>query len=192
MKLFSILIPSLENRRAALHTLLHELSKQTVGFEEKVEVITLIDNKEITTGAKRNELLKKATGKYIAFIDDDDRIYSRYVREILAACETDCDCVSISGLMTTNGSKPIRWQISKDFKDETVKKFNKPYYLRHTNHLAPVKREIALKCGFPDKSNAEDSEYSKRLRESGLLRVEVKIEPLLYHYRFITTNKEYK
>jgi glycosyltransferase involved in cell wall biosynthesis len=59
-----------------------------------VEVITEVDNKQITTGAKRNNLLNKAQGKYICFIDDDDHISNDYLRLILEAIESDADCIA--------------------------------------------------------------------------------------------------
>lgn len=209
MILLSLLIPSLVTRKKQLSELLTQIEKQQKikleslltdkeGTElkkykgEHIEVIIATDEKQITTGAKRNKLLKEASGKYIAFIDDDDCIYPSYTSELLKGCITDFDCIGFKGLITTDGKNPIHWQISKDLKDQTVKRGTRIYYLRHTNHLSPVKREIALQAGFPDKSNAEDSEYSKRLKESGLLLTEHNCPGLLYHYKFSRSNKEYK
>jgi hypothetical protein len=42
---------------------------------------------------------------------------------------------------------------------------------------------------FPDKSNAEDKEYSERLNKH--LKTEVIIESPIYHYDFSTHNKQY-
>ena len=58
MKL-SILICSLEKRHAQLQSLLEEIETQILLCDATaiIEVITEVDNKQITTGAKRNNLL---------------------------------------------------------------------------------------------------------------------------------------
>jgi len=42
---------------------------------------------------------------------------------------------------------------------------------------------------FPDKSNAEDKEYSSRLNP--FLQSEVEIKELVYHYDYRSYDKEY-
>lgn len=148
-----------------------------------------IDNRVgVSTGTKRNDLLKEAIGKYVVYIDDDDQVPEYYVSEMLQACASDADCFAINGIMTTDGQHETKWYLSKDFKNEDKIEGNKTVYYRHTNHITGVKREIALAAGFPDKSNAEDKHYSDRL----VLRTEYKIESPMYHYRFSSHNKSYK
>lgn len=188
----SILICSLHKRKSMLDELLHEIDKQIKesGVVGKVDVLLNIDNKEKSTGVKRQELLDQATGKYIIFIDDDDWIEPCYVSELLKAAESDADCFAINGWITTNGNNRIEWRLSKDYENRTVKEngYN-TVYLRTTNHITAVKRELALKVGFPDISHAEDKWYSDRV--SKLCKTEFQILPLMYHYRFTTFNKEY-
>ena len=184
----SILICSLESRAGQLKELTDELLRQNA-YSEDVEVLVFVDNKQYTTGHKRNELLKSATGKYIIFIDDDDWIEPYYIEELLKAAESDADCFAINGWITTNGRNKMQWFLSKDNQNETKFKNGTPYYKRKTNHITAVKREIALKAGFPDKSNAEDKFYSDRV--APLCKTEYKIEKPMYFYKFITTNKEY-
>lgn len=182
----SILICSLQSRNTQLVQLLHHLNTQTQG--KPVEILTNVDNRQSTTGKKRQELLQRAQGKYVVFIDDDDHVPDYYVDEMLIACASDCDCVAINGVMTTNGAHETNWFISKDYQNKDVREGNKMVYYRRTNHITAVKREIALRAGFPDKSNAEDKHYSDRL----VLHTEFKIEKPMYFYRFSTVNKQYK
>jgi glycosyltransferase involved in cell wall biosynthesis len=156
-----------------------------------VEVITEVDNKQITTGAKRNNLLNKAQGKYICFIDDDDHISNDYLRLILEAIESDADCIATTGIYSINGGHPVKWRLSKDFIDEDRIDSNigEIVFFRRANHLTPVKRELALQAMFPDQSNAEDQEYSRRLNP--FLKTEVKIDKSIYHYDFKNYDKEY-
>ena len=80
MKL-SILICTLPERKAYLARLLGILSPQVI--QGKVEVLTDDTPRGvITTGQKRNNLLNRAKGKYIVFIDDDDMVPGHYVNRI--------------------------------------------------------------------------------------------------------------
>src|SRR3990172_9946081 len=109
--ILSILICSLQKRFELLKQLHFHLFKQiyTLNVLGKVEVICNVDNKQKTTGQKRNELLQAARGKYISFIDDDDWVADYYVEEILKAAQSDCDVMAINGVMTTNGINPKRF-----------------------------------------------------------------------------------
>lgn len=182
----SILICSLESRNAQLNDLLRELQRQCAELHAKdIEVLTNVDNKQKSTGRKRQELIEAAAGKYIIFIDDDDWIEPCYIKEILQAAASDADCFAINGWITTNGTNKIEWRLSKDYENRTIKENgHKTVYLRKTNHITAVKREIALQVGFPDKSNAEDKWYSDRV--APLCKTEFQILPLMYHYRFNT------
>jgi len=183
--MLSILICSLHSRSTMLQELLNELNKQIGAASGVIEVLTNVDNKELSTGAKRQSLLNQATGKYIIFIDDDDWVEPCYIAELLTACASDADCFGMNGYITTNGGNRIDWQLSKDHHNHGT-----AFYYRKTNHITGVKRTIALQAGFPDKSNAEDKWYSDRV--APLCKTEYKILPMMYHYRFSTLNKEYK
>ncbi len=181
----SILICSLHSRKHMLDQLLHELDTQIRAANAigKVDILLNVDNKEKSTGMKRQELLEQATGKYIIFIDDDDWIEPCYIAELLKACDSDADCFGMVGWITTNGTDRIDWRLSKDYEDHTIKENGyTPVYLRRTNHITGVKRSIALQAGFPDKSNAEDKWYSQRV--APLCKTEYQIIPAMYHYRF--------
>lgn len=184
--MLSILICSLHSRSHLLAELKEILQPQ---LTSDVELLIEVDNKEISTGAKRNILLNRAKGKYIVFIDDDDIVSDFYIEKILNACKSDADCIAINGTMTTNGTNEIAWRLSKNYHNVTAKENGKFIYLRTTNHIAPVKRKLALLAMFPDFSNGEDAEYSRRLNQ--YLKTETTISESLYHYRFLTYNKEY-
>ena len=185
----SILIASLTSRSQQLELLVKELLYQRMD-NPLVEILTNVDNKEKSTGLKRQELLESATGKYIIFIDDDDWPEPCYISELLQAAESDADCFAMNGYITTNGHNKIEWRLSKDYENRSIKENgHRVVYLRKTNHITGVKRELALQAGFPDKSNAEDKWYSDRV--APLCNTEFQIKPMMYHYRFSTFNKEY-
>lgn len=187
--ILSILICSINSRENLLRTLVEYLNLQ-IRNNKEVEILVNSDDKKSSTGSKRNELVGRAKGKYIVFIDDDDWVSDCYVSEFLKAFESNADCIAINGVMTTNGEKEVKWNLSKDNDNVTIWKGTKYRYLRKTNHITAVKRELALLAPFPDKSNAEDKAYSDAVNK--YLKTEYVIEKPMYHYRFSTKNKEYK
>lgn len=176
MKL-SILILTIPERQDMLRGLITRLRQQIQG---KPAQVLVNKNPTKSIGTKRNDLLKRAEGDYVVFIDDDDLVSPTYVDRILEAIETEPDCVGISGVIITNGQNLRIWHVSMDY-DKWFSR-DKVYY-RTPNHLTPVKRSIALQAMFPEINYGEDLEYSQRLRP--LIKTEVKIEGWMYTYRFI-------
>lgn len=147
--------------------------------DERVQLLYDLSNDVI--GVKRQRLLDNSKGEYIVFVDDDDDISDNYVKAILDAVKSKPDCIGIKGIMTTDGLLEKEWEISKDYQHWNEK--NGVYY-RHTNHISPVKREIALSVGFPAKNHGEDYDYSMGLK--GKLKTEVCIEGKIYHYKYVS------
>ena len=183
--LLSILICSLHKRIDKLSNLLSTLNPQVDSHPNQVELIVNMDNKMLPTGKKRQLLLDQASGEYIVFIDDDDHIDHEYVSLIISALTTKPDCVATTGWYTSDNGEKTIWFLSKDLENEN----KNGYFYRTTNHISPVKRELALEVGFKPISFGEDADYSARLKP--LLTSETKINKLIYHYDFKSTNKEY-
>lgn len=181
--ILSILICSLTKRKTLLDGLLQQLAPQLV---DDVQIIINSDGGKKTTGAKRNELLKAATGKYTVFIDDDDAVSNDYVSLILKAVKEDCDVVGIHLLMTRHNNIKTECRTYHSLKyrewydEPDPDRPGKKRYFRNPNHLNPVKRELALTIGFPEIDSGEDHDYSKRLLP--LLNTEYYIESPIYHY----------
>lgn len=160
-----------------------------VEFDSEVEVIVCYDNKEMSIGAKRQKMIEEARGEYIVYIDSDDDVPYYYIDELLKAIEKKPDCIGFEiectgmkeGTMLASASKKHgEWRTIKRKKNDK-RKYD---FLRTIYHKTPVKREIALKAGFPDKRYGEDAEYAKRLKETGLLKNEVFIPKVMYYYQY--------
>lgn len=154
-------------------------------FVDSREIEILIDDRGgVSIGEKRQALLERAKGHFVAFIDDDDGISFDYVYRILCAIKAspDTDCVNLIGMMTTNGEAPQRFEHSIEHKEWGEKD---GVLVRGPNHLNAVRRELALQAGFPWRSHGEDREYSERLRP--LLKNEARVrgDSPLYYYWYV-------
>lgn len=181
--LLSILLPTIQQRAPEFARLSAHLHAQAKG--KPVEIISACDNKEISIGKKRQQLLERATGEYIVFIDDDDRVEDDYVDAILAALESRPDCVGFLIRCTQNGRNPAMAKASIKYKqwgenEDGYKHTRSPY------QKTPVRRNIALLVGFPDLRYAEDKVYSAGLVKH--VKTEVFIDRVLYHYQFRSEN----
>ncbi len=105
--LFSILIPTLDNRHEQFSRLYERLNEQINEkfLAKEVEVLYFSDNKQHSLGFKRNKLIEWAKGKFIAFVDDDDNVSDDYVPIICRTIKEnpDIDCVGIKGIITFRG-----------------------------------------------------------------------------------------
>ncbi len=177
--ILSVLLPTVANR-ADLFALLHaEVLRQA--RDKPVEVLVACDNKEISIGKKRQNLLEQATGDYVSYIDDDDMIAPTYVDDILKALESRPDCVGFEITCTFNGADPQRAITSLRYNrwgdNQDGYRFTRSIY-----HKAVHRREAGLAVGFRDLRYGEDKYYSDGLQRH--LKTEVFIPRVLYHYRF--------
>jgi len=183
MTRLSLLIPSLAARQDELIRLQAELTRQIDrdALPGEVEVLSLVDNGREPVGHKRNQLLAQASGEYVAFIDDDDWISQRYVKQICTSLRDHAhvDCLGIRGVVYFNGEHAHLFVHSRQYRHY----FKKGHvYYRPPYHLNPVKREIAVKFPFPALNFSEDIDWAMRLSRAGALKTEWFIADVLYHY----------
>jgi len=177
----AILICSLEERKESLARLI-----DSIPSHPDLIVIPEVDNREITTGAKRNKLLQRALdigAEYVSFVDDDDTLDIHYVAEMMKAIELKPDAIGFKGWITFDGQNKTEWRISVKYPYE--KRGN--IYLRYNNHLSPIKTELALQIKYPDITFGEDYDYARRLKKAGLVKKEVFVNKHLYHYDYKTS-----
>lgn len=177
--LLSLLVCTIPEREALFKRLQGILTAQAHGKD--VEIRHLSDNKVMTIGTKRQQLLTEARGQYVAFIDDDDSISEKYVELVLSALQafpgaTHC---SLKGQIVMPGHPPQEFEHSTRYTAwETVN----GKHLRTPNHLNTVRRDLALNAGYPAVSWGEDKAFSDRLAQAQCLNLEAYIEPVLYFY----------
>lgn len=182
----SILILTLNNRIDMFASLIEEFSTQVNKYDGKCEILWEIDNGERTTGEKRNALLDRANGEYVAFFDDDDWPSPNYVSSILTAIKSKPDCCSLLGEMTTDGMNPELFEHSLKYTEWRTNYHNRIRYERNPNHLNAIKSTIAKQIKFPNIVFGEDKAWSDSLGKSGLLKTESTIDTVIYYYRYFT------
>lgn len=80
--MISILIPSIPQRLDRLKELIQKYEAYISKYDLDMEIISIVDNKRITVGAKRNALVDLARGEYWVMSDDDDELTEIYFQTI--------------------------------------------------------------------------------------------------------------
>jgi glycosyltransferase involved in cell wall biosynthesis len=140
----------------------------------------------MTIGEKRNKLMAMATGQYIAFIDDDDRISPYYLATIINAIRNGYpDVIGIVGIYKSvvNG-KPIHERFYHTIKNNRYWKSQRGWE-RPPNHLNPMKREIAIRYDFMPSNFGEDTDWAMRICDDQALKSENFIVDPIYFYDYV-------
>lgn len=185
-RLWTIMIPTLEKRKSKFDTLVHDLNTQISKHEFGmcIGILPLPNKGEKNIGMYRQDLLEMADGsEFVSAHDDDDRPGSTYVDENMKGIMVGADCCSLNGIITFDGCNPKKFIHSLDYK-EYFEKDN--IYYRMPNHLNAIKYEHAIKIGFVPLDRSEDTDFSVRMRDSGLLKTEHKIDDIIYYYDYVT------
>lgn len=181
--LLSILIPTMESRLPLYTRLREELTRQSAapGAGAAVEILALSDDGTEALGAKRNRLMDMARGRFMVFVDDDDRVSPDYVRIILAAIRENpaADCISPAGEITFCGRHPRKLVHSIKYTDWYECRGE---YVRPPCHITPIRSEIARRYRFADVDYSEDMDWALRISRDGALRQEVLLDTVLYYY----------
>lgn len=154
-------------------------------YQDRIEILMLTDNKKMMLGQKRNTMVDMAQGRYVQFIDDDDRIESDMFRSVLDATDSDTDVITFLVSVSINGEPPKLCRYSKDYAADRNTDVG---YERLPNHICAVRRDVAVKASFPNLLYGEDSAYSKLLAPH--LKTECFIPRVLYHYDFDSLGTE--
>ena len=186
--ILSILIPTVNGRENQLERLTGSINAQIADLkaENKVEIIVIKDNKEISIGEKRNRLYAAASGEFAVQIDDDDEVAGNYVYNVLKAARRPVDCIGYQEWVTGMG-RPSRSDFSLRYKewkeagqggliDGMFKHVRTPF------HKTPIRTEIAKTVPFADMRFGEDHDWSKRIYL--LLKTENYINDLMYFYKY--------
>lgn len=186
---WTILIPTLGQRHAELKRLLDVLLPQLESYGDRVRVVAMWNNGEFPLATIRQTLMMSVSTTHVCFIDDDDLVPEYYARDIMRALEYDPDFVGwqvecvYDGHESQMGYHSLRYG---SWYNEGEKLY------RDITHTDVMRTKIAQTADFRRvrRYRAEDRVWANQLRESGLLRREVYIDRVMYHYLISSTTGE--
>jgi len=187
----SILIPCHQRDVRGLGELCLILNNQALNEGVKLQILIDVDNGERSTGVKSNSLMQQATGKYLCRFDADDLPTIHYMQVLAEGIRRDVDCISLMGIMTTNGERPEIFEHSlkySEYRTNHEASIGQVKYERFPNHLSCIRASIAKQFTYPDKTISEDTEWAVKVFNSGLLKTEYYDSRVIYNYLY-KTNK---
>jgi glycosyltransferase involved in cell wall biosynthesis len=162
--ILSILICAveIEERQIKLKKLVSELHRQISKnyAEEIVDILIDTDNMTKSVGQKRNDLINKAKGHFVCFIDDDDFITENYLSTILNHLNIGIDILLIGISHIENGINKTKILPSLFIDNLTT---NEVVFKTNHFHLCPHKKSIAELISFDCVNFAEDMIYSQKM-----------------------------
>lgn len=182
---WSILVCTVPSRLTNhLPRLLLDLTRQADGFP--VEILAFFDNKHRSVGAKRNGLLRLAQGRYVSFVDDDDRIAPTYVTDIIEAIHDrpDADVIVFDSEVRLNGGTPKRCVYGLEYAYTDLPDL----WTGRPAHTMVWRRDLVADIAFPESNYGEDFAWV-RLAASRA-KVQARIPKLLYFYDFHEATSE--
>jgi hypothetical protein len=184
----SILVPTIPNRVGGKFLMLMtELQKQ-IGARTNIEILGLFDNKKRTLGEKRQAMIEITNGDYLVFIDDDDRLASTFINDVMDALEKnpDADCVVYDCICTINGTRSIHCKYGVEY--EYSPDNRGPLWYGKPAHTMVYRSSIAKRHSFASKSFGEDTDWVKRACKD--IKQQVRIDKVLYYYDCNTETSE--
>jgi len=141
------------------------------------------DDKAMTIGKKREYLYQCADGIYSWQLDDDDAIDEDAIPLILAAMDTDADCITFQEACNIDGNlKASNFSLKYSDWGENIDGFD---YVRTPFFKTPIKTSICLQANIPHIRFGEDIGFARNVYP--LLKSEVHIDRALYYYNHIST-----
>lgn len=181
--LLSILVPTVPNRIDYFYPrIMKQLLDQTKKYSN-IEIIAFFDNKKRTIGKKRDEMLKLAQGKYVTFVDDDDRLSNDYIDEIINAINRNenVDCIvynTETNIETTN--KKVLCMYGTEFTKTGYINKEHTQWRGKPAHTMVWKSSIAKNHPFLDMNNGEDYNWVNRAYLD--IKTQHRIDKILYYY----------
>ena len=177
----SILIPTLVERDAQRERLLASIREKLGRLAPTLRVEFCIDrdNRQVSVGLKRQRLKKRANGKYLAFIDDDDDITDAYIEDVVATIRGNFHVMRLVGQISRHN-----FIHSTEFNLTTMmaSQSEPPVFQRPPNHLNPMLADIAKFFSFRDATYGEDIDWTIRVSRTGFLQTQYASDVSRVHY----------
>lgn len=196
MIILSILTPSVPERSDKLSSLMIKLSHQTDYIHThhwtlgRVEYL-FDDSKKFTDGGlsigkKREALVKRASGKYLCFLDDDENVSPNYVETIVRLCQLDCDVVTFRSIAKMDNYWSVIDMSLKNNEDEEATPDR--IVRRKPWHINAIRSSFAKLYEFPDTNYSEDALWMKNVLYH--LESEAHTDAIIHQYNHSSKHSE--
>ena len=174
----TFLIPTIAGREASLQRLTSSIREKMSRLAPQIryKINLAFDNREMSVGMKRQNLLQSAEGKYSAFIDDDDEITDAYIEDLTQTIQGSYPVMRLRGQI---GPYTFTHSLENTLKDPMARG---NVFLRPPNHLNPMMTDVAKMIPFRDAVRGEDLDWTIRLARTGFLTHEYRREDSRIHY----------
>jgi len=182
---WSVLIPTIPGREEGLRNLLSSIREKLarIAPDLRVEYSVRFDNREMSIGLKREELLQSCLGKYMSFIDDDDEITDAYIEDLAQTIRGNYPVMRLRGQIS-------QFTFTHSLETKLSDKMAKGgVFLRPPNHLNPMMSDIAKLVHFKDSLRGEDLDWTIRLAKGGFLTNQYTSDPSRIHYIYKMGNR---
>jgi hypothetical protein len=183
---WTILVPTLGERRALFERMMAGLLPQLDPYAGRVRVLGRYNDGSPPLPKIRQSLVERAATEYVSFVDDDDLVSRDYVAEIVGALANRPDYVGFQVQCYSDGVPTGVAYHSLEFK--TWRNLTGRYE-RDISHLNPIKRSLALRADFSiaRPGRPEDRAWVDQLRRARVLKTQVVVPRILYHYLYSTS-----
>jgi glycosyltransferase involved in cell wall biosynthesis len=183
---WSILVPTLGERRTLFERLMAGLLPQLDPYAGRVRVVGWFNNGSPSLPKIRQTMVLGAETDYVSFVDDDDLVSPEYVAEIVTALDERPDYVGFQvqcysdGAPTAVAYHSLAYRRWRNFPGR---------YERDISHINPIRTMLARRADFARAraGSAEDRVWAEQLRRGNVLRSEVVVDRILYHYLYSTS-----
>jgi len=184
--LLSICIPSLPARIDKFIKLYEKIERQSLDYKDKVEIISIMDNKSMSVGKKRKSLFSLSSGLYTCQIDDDDDVSDDFISTLIPIIEDITTSDRNPGVISYNQKCNIDGKellvVSSIEYPTTDSHIKNNIMYRYPWHWCCWRNDIAKSGSFLNCNGIEDSIFSKSLKYKVVS--EIKLDKVLCYYNF--------
>lgn len=193
--ILSILCPTLTSRKDMFEKLSFEIGRQAYDLYRDHPMLGQVvfqwdDSPSFmdggwSIGKKRESLVKRATGKYLCFLDDDEDISPSYIETLMRLCQNEVDVVTFRNLTKTDTYWTV---VDMSLKNHNEEATPDRIVKRAPWHICPVKSEYAKLYDFEDSNYSEDWTWMEKVLKH--CKTEAHTDQILHCYNHSSIHSE--